>query len=336
MYTIKSKSQVKSNHLSNFLTNPSLSSNGYGNGFASKASRFDYEREEMTNKYSPGPSDHQMIRNSIEDKLKKSRIYNSMYKESDHKHLITLDKTSPGPGEYNVTDKYSIKYSNNNQLKVNPIEYTKEVKEKEKDKDKEKDITLTTLNRLFKTENYIKNKKDTKDIITSTEFHKKINTSIEKIKLNQKVESILNLKDKHIKSIFDKPTKIKKNLIPASNLPHFDARENREAKDKENFINQLHLDRMLAASVADQNNFINNDNINKIGNIDDFYFRYKQMNVNPSYYFLSKSPKQIPKKNHVPGPSFYNPSILPSKMSFNVFNNNFADNLEYSHQKKWV
>lgn len=92
---------------------------------------------------------------------------------------------------------------------------------------------------------------------------------------------------------------------------------------------------MLAASKIDENTAMIN-NVSEIKNIDDFYFKYKQLTTKPSYYFLSKSPKQLPKKTHVPGPSFYNPSILPSKVSFNVFNNDFAENLDYPHKKKWI
>lgn len=69
--------------------------------------------------------------------------------------------------------------------------------------------------------------------------------------------------------------------------------------------------------------------------------KIQQIKSRPAHYFTSSSPKIIfnKKNSHVPGPTYYNPLLIPNKLSFNINNKLFSNNLNVENGKKddvWI
>jgi hypothetical protein len=300
-YSFPGPGEYQSYNLSKFVhSNPSNSTKGYSTGFTSKNERFDDLRE-YQEKYMPGPGEYNSKISLNQDSFKKSNLrFKSLYNTNK---MISLKvyKDNPGPGDYDPI-KPGLFLSS---LDSSPNFFFKS-KEGRFDKSKENTRNSPGPGKYFFDLNSDTSKK--KDS-TSYFFKNKIP------KNNDPVEKILNL-DKNKK--FETPgpgeynlrmelIKDNKNHSSTSGSIYFiNDKKTISEYDKEKKIEVRSRD--YSIQIQPQNNIYSFENSKKgIRSV-----------------FLSKSPRNAyTKSNHVPGPSYYNPALLPERKSFNMNEDKF-------------
>lgn len=290
-----------SNLISRSPTLPSLCKNGFGSGF-----RFENEsKNEFLNKFSPGPGDHDVDYYTIKTNIDKTIHFRSLHKMN--KSLKT-NQTSPGPGKYYIKSDFDRKVKEN---KGKRNKFERRVFFNESDSRQNKEVG--NLESLIKVEgspikggitlNTTTKGEDSKDYIKRKDFYENV-----------------------------------KKIIKEKEMGKEKRKEGK--KERRIFKNSLRIIEMKPQpeQSEEKNLIISNVPIKK--DDFDFYQKYKELMKKPSFYFLSKSPKisHISNKTiiHNPGPSYYNPNLLPSKLSFNVFQKDFRENLEYISSRKWI
>ena len=268
-------------------TNPSFSSKGYGNGFVSKYDRFD-DPKAYYEKFYPGPGQYKNTKSSVSPDKMNFR-YKSLYSSNDTKSL-KISKDNPGPGNYNPIAPHLLR----RQIvdKPNFFFNSKEVRLKGFFGKQENDIPGPGK--------YFRHYYDfIKDADKTSHFFKHSN----------KPEDLL---EKHLN--FPRVQKFKVPGPGEYNLRRDLVDESKANKNKKPFIDEQEKlqEKMKEEDWEDDNNMSKVENIEEIrSNL----FSYKN---GVKSVFESKSPKQkYLKINHVPGPSYYNPQLMPNKNSFN-------------------
>ena len=259
-------------------SDPSLSSKGFGNGFVSEKERFD-DLKEFNDKYCPGPGQYKNDTScSLTRDISTSISYKSLYNTKQVKSL-KIHKDMPGPGYYN------------------PIIIAS-------------DVDKTQKNFFFKTENERFHKMKIDDFPGPGKYFKN-NRNNDQIKDNtvsyffkKPLEKIFSLEDKLINEKKD-------NLLPgpgAYNLRTDLLKKNENQlpyeKVKQGFTFNVELNK-------DKKDFLRTDFYEIPSSFD------KIKKGERTAYFKSTSPRVFTKRKKTPGPAFYRPSLIPSKLSYN-------------------
>lgn len=267
---------------------PSYSSKGFGNGFVSAKERFD-DFKEFNDKYAPGPGNYKINdMSSLSRDISTSISYKSLYNAKSIKSL-KIHKDLPGPGYYNpiIIDKDCDKTQKNFFFKS------------------EKERFLTSrLDEFPGPGKYFKKEKDDQKIKENTVsyFFKKPN------------EKVITPEDRLI-------NKVKEFTFPGPGA--YDLRTDLLKKNE----NKLPYEVQKIKQNNPSNLIINKDKNDLLKT--DFYdipsgfdkIKTGEKTAN----FKSTSPRIESKKKKNPGPAYYRPQILPSKISYN-----------YNMEKEWL
>lgn len=284
-----------------FSTNPSHSSRGYGSGFVSTSERFDGAKE-YYDKYYPGPGQYKNQRTSVSEVYNKSNIrYKSLYNTNKIKSL-KVSKDNPGPGFYDPIIPLLLKkdqifrpnhffVSNENRFKEGSVEKA----------------LIPGPGRYFRNSDQTSLIKDGNK--TSFFFKKEQETKIDPVEKHLNIPKVQKF---HIPGPGE--YNLRRDLIDPATLlqsrtPFIDERENESERKKEKELEHTNL-----ISNIKKENFI------------PFKSPFENSKKGIKSVFESQSPKgTYVKPNHVPGPSYYNPQIIPDKINFNC-----------NEEKKWI
>jgi hypothetical protein len=283
----------------NLDTNPSFSSKGYCTGFTSKNERFDDLRE-YYEKYLPGPGEYNSKLSLNQDIYNKSNLrFKSLYNTNK---MISLKvyKDNPGPGDYDPLKPGLILNENEN----SPNYFFKS-KEERFNISKENVTSNPGPGKYFFDSNLKTfNKKDSTSFFFRENIPKKLNP----------LEKILKL-DKN--KIFETPGpgeyNLRKELIKVEKNPTSSSRSIFLINDKKKFTeyeNDIKIEKLKNAYRRDNSIQIQPQNI---------IFNFENSKKSIRSVFLSKSPRNsYTKSNHVPGPTYYHPGLLPERKSYNA------------------
>lgn len=340
-----------SNNASYLLSSPSIGSKGYGVGFASKANRFSDDYESYINKYKPGPGENSNSLGTIADRSNKSLNYRSLHYNRKSKQIFTQDDT-PGPGDYNLRANL---INNNSHNSYNwsscfavPLEEknlkttTESIQLTDKQEEKITECVRTQLLKNSKSDP----KSKQQDAVS---VQKEETAEIDKVSFKRRLDKILKTQ----KFSFVTEADVKKSAINRSfTRLRASLSENKSIPEANKGSEQLEHKVGMSQSEREFHHFADT-NLSKMylgtskgkgskqkltsRKEDDFYLRYKQINLKPSHYFLSQSPKSSGlNANHNPGPSYYSAFKLPDHLSFNVYNSLFLNNVDCQKDKKWI
>jgi hypothetical protein len=297
------------------LTNPSFSTKGYGNGFISQSNRFD-DKHEFYEKYYPGPGHYtNKTALSFDRELKNNKRYQSLYNIKESKSL-KIFQDIPGPGFYNPIIPIELKHEmmdNENKHSFGGGDRFKELshlKEKNNFPGPGKySVYGSFVKNPDKTSFFFKNinpdeSDDTYKFVKEDLINKYINTSGNEMKKSRpkkfsvpgpgeyNLYTYINNEGGNGNGNRNSPT-IKKNLIPE--------KEKEIEKQKEKEIERINLMKSL-----------------KKENYSEYKSPFENNKKGISSVFLSHSPKEdYVRLKHVPGPTYYNPLLMPVKMNFN-------------------
>jgi hypothetical protein len=267
-------------------TDPSLSSKGFGNGFVSAKERFD-DLKEFNDKYRPGPGNYKIEEStSMSRDISTSISYKSLYNAKSVKSL-KIHKDLPGPGYYN------------------PIILAKDFDKSQKNfyfKSEKERFMTARVDEFPGPGKYFK--KDKKDKIENTVsyFFKK------------PLEKIVTPEEK----LFGEN---KEFMIPGPGA--YDLRTDLLKKEE----NNLPYEVQKIKHPQPPNLIIGKDK--KDLPQTDFYdvpSCFEKIKLGEkSANFKSNSPRIEAKRKKTPGPAFYRPQALPSKLSYN-----------YNMEKIWI
>ena len=266
----------------------SFSSKGYCNGFVSKSERFD-NLKEFNDKFNPGPGQYNNSEScSLFNQISKSINYKNLYEYSGNNKSLKVNVESPGPGDYDLIASPPYK----------KIEYSFNKKPE----------------RFFKLK---------QDIFPGPGKYNDIHNS----------EFFIPDKDKHTSNFFKKPyynerEKHKEELLMGNEI---------EDKNWSPGVGEYDI-----KSLFGRNNNFNNQNYKmiRINNFETKNNDKTSITRNDNYYvkssfdgrmgydsiFKSVSPKiKELKKNHIPGPAYYNAAENDRKFFYN-----------YNIDNKWI
>lgn len=331
-------------------SSPSFSSKGYGVGFVSKAERFSDEYDSYKAKFQPGPGEHNQFVNTINTNISKSNTYKSLHLSSSKESACLLSNGLPGPGEYDIQKSFIKPNFGNKQWTVKKEFERLQKFENKSEADETKDTKLSSIIscELINKDNTLASNSNTKSTSKPTdskdgkiEMNNIKKELIQRQSIEKKIDEILDIKEaksqqllkKSITEIANMEAKaddLKKKKLKKLRLTEFKYRLEEENLPKAN-------DCLYVANLKSKEANTSLIKSSFTPQVEDFYAKYKKMSLKASHYFISKSPKiKHDKANHNPGPSYYTPFILPPKLSFNVYNSIFRNNLEYTNEKKWV
>jgi hypothetical protein len=281
--------------------NPSFSSKGYGNGFISKAERFDDPREYYERFY-PGPGEYKNTRTSVSDiQLKTNLRYKSLYNTNKVKSL-KVSKDNPGPGDYNPIIPLLLKKENTDLEKQNSFFASKEKRFENVSKD---------ISHLPGPGRYFNNLESTS--VRNPEKVSKFFIS-EASKKVDPMEKFLNIsKVQKFKIPGPGEYNLRKEIIDFSKIKtHMPPLINEEEKDiekeKEREIERINIMQRVKREIYNP-----------------YQSPFENSKKGISSVFQSRSPKEkYLAINHIPGPAYYNPSII------------FTDKKSYNHNEERV
>lgn len=268
---------------------PSFSSKGFGNGFVSAKDRFD-DLKEFKDKYCPGPGNYKTDESSsLTRDISTSISYKSLYNTKSVKSL-KIKKEPPGPGFYN------------------PIILAR-------------DFDKTQKNFYFKSENERFMMTRLEDFPGPGKYFKK-DRNVDKIKehtisyfFKKPIEKILNPEDKLI-------NKVKEFTLPGPGAYNLRTDLLKKTESKLPFevekIKQINATTSLTLK-NDKKDLLRTDFYEIPSGFDNIKLGEKTSN------FKSNSPQIEKKRKNTPGPAYYRPQILPSKLSYN-----------YNMEKVWI
>ncbi len=273
-------------------TNPSLSEKGYGVGFVSKSERFD-ERKEYYDKYYPGPGQYK----NAKVNQKESMRYRSLYNLKENKSLLN-NKHVPGPGEYDTMPK-----KDDDPLKEN-FYFQSRIRRFKNDALENEKNKPGPGNYFYHPDNLFLHNPEKESFFFKISLEKKIDP-VEKNLNIQKVPKFYipgpgqyNLR----KELLDE-TKIVATRKPLISESDHNIEKEREIERLSKLKNQ-------------KKEYI----------VDPYKIPYENMKRGMKSIFLSNSPKSsYLRVNHIPGPSYYNPTSLPPKVNFN-----------FNEDKNWI
>jgi hypothetical protein len=276
------------------LKNVSHSNKGYG-GFISTTDRFDSLRE-YYEKFLPGPSDYKKDQNFIENKVKNSKLFKSLYTFDEYKS-IKKTKDLPGPGYYNPIMPISLRKENN----LNKENFYFQSKDKQR---------LPIENATFSpgpARYYIN---DGNNLNYTNDYHK---TSYF---FKDKVEKREEPADKYL---VQKKYPIRK-LLPGPGQYEFKSDLGKLKYDYSNINKKIISDKDREKDIVREKEL---EEINLLKGIKKEAFMpyispFENLKKSARSVFLSKSPRDdYLKINHNPGPGYYQPQKQENKVSFN-------------------
>jgi hypothetical protein len=286
------KYSINENMDKTIISNPSISTKGYGTGFTSAFDRFDDPRE-YYEKYYPGPCEYKNNKNAIQSNEKSNLKYKSLYYTNDSKSL-KISKDIPGPGNYNPSIPSNL--NKESEMKENYFFASKDKRFKNQLKTKDA-YPLIGPGRYFNYTEFTAKDPDK----TSFFFKNNIVKPDDPIERHLKISKVQKYKvpgpgEYNLRQELIDQSKFNYNM---PRKPLIDEDEKNIEKYIENEIEHINLARN--ASILPPENVIVKNDLKGSRSV-----------------FVSKSPKTIEyNKYHNPGPSYYHPQIWPKKISYN-------------------
>lgn len=312
----KSENNIKNLLSHNTSNSPSYSLKGYGNGFISGSERFLTSYNIYENKYFPGPGEHNIKSQTINETISNSQRYSKLYKNTFHSGKYK-EVDFPGPGDYNIrTDLLNNKGQSGN--------FASPVKDSIK-----KSLLDKKINKNL---NHISNSPQN----TNTHLNTMIPNTQSSAFLNTNDKSLLE-KDKSLNSSIninksfstaDQSIIVKKysnfrgktkNIFEIDSLYANYLEKSKEKKKMKNYINQKHQLENLVESYVDRKNnkfFLiknNNENYeNKLGKrVNEYKNQESNTNLNLPTEFINHFHKRSDSQDKSVGVDIQSKNPLP-------------------------
>jgi hypothetical protein len=315
--------EIKNRNNKNILinSNPSFSSKGYCNGFLSKSERFD-DSKLFYEKYYPSPGLYKEDKFSILNEISNNNRYKSLY-NTKHVKSLKIMLENPGPGAYNpinnniITERY--KYDNPNSFfasKENRFGLNKL-------KDEDGNDLIPGPGKYFYEEKFPYVKEQDKSSYFFKQSPKKQENLLEIVLNIPKIENfkIPGPGAYNLRTEFVKVNKISEEKEEDSNTNQNDqTHKNTEMKDKNKgkiyFSERYYKPKEFSLTEKKKESKSKSPNLKK----KEYQFKMPEYVPRKGIrsIFISQSPKEdYIKLHHIPGPSYYNPILIPTKKSFN-------------------